>query len=136
EFIDCVLLHSRPDDVDVIRNTPALETLSRLKEEGKIGSMGVSTYTVEGGKLALDLSDCVMVSYNKNDSSERPVINHGRATNKPVLVKKGLASGHVPREQVSEHIRFVTGTPGVTCLVFGSIAPDNIRANARAVGTI
>jgi aryl-alcohol dehydrogenase-like predicted oxidoreductase len=134
DFLDCVLLHSSRDDVNVITNTSALETLSRLKDQGKIGSFGVSTHTAEGGRLAVDLSDCVMVSYNKSHTAERPVIDHARARGKAVLVKKGLGSGHIGRPgDAAEHIRFVTGTPGVTSLIFGSINPDNIRANARAI---
>ncbi len=89
DFLDCVLVHSSSDDVNVIANSAALETLSRLKDQGKIGSTGVSTHTVEGGKLAVDLSDCVMVSYNKNHTAERLVIDHARAKGRAVLVKKG-----------------------------------------------
>ena len=62
--VDCVLVHSSHDDVNVIANSAALETLSRLKDEGKIGSFGVSTHTLEDGKLAVDLSDCMTVTYN------------------------------------------------------------------------
>jgi aryl-alcohol dehydrogenase-like predicted oxidoreductase len=134
DFLDCVLVHSSRDDVNVVANTAALETLSRLKDQGKVRSFGASTHTVEGGKLAVDLSDCVMVSYNKNHTTERPVIDHARAKGRVVLVKKGLGSGHVGTPgDAAEHIRFVTSTPGVTCLVFGSITPENIRANVRAV---
>jgi len=134
EFLDCVLVHSSRDDVNVIARTAALETLARLKEEGKIGSFGVSTYTVEGGKLAVDLSDCVMVTYNVKHTAERPVIDHARAKGRAVLVKKGLASGHVSGpDDAAEHVRFVLGTAGVTSLVIGSITPENIRANVRVL---
>jgi aryl-alcohol dehydrogenase-like predicted oxidoreductase len=134
DFLDCVLVHSNSDDVNVIANSAALETLSRLKDQGKIGSIGVSTHTVEGGKLAVDLSDCVMVSYNKNHTAERLVIDHARTKGRAVLVKKGLVSGHIGTPgEAADHIRFVTRTPGVTSLVFGSITPENIRANVRAV---
>jgi aryl-alcohol dehydrogenase-like predicted oxidoreductase len=134
DFLDCVLVHSSRDDVNVIAHSAALETLSRLKDQGKVRSFGASTYTVEGGKLAVDLSDCVMVFYNKNHTAERPVIDHARAQGRAVLVKKGLGSGQVSTPtEAAEHIRFVTGTPGVTSLVFGSISPENIRANVRAL---
>jgi aryl-alcohol dehydrogenase-like predicted oxidoreductase len=136
DFLDCVLVHSSRDDMNVIAHSAALETLSRLKDQGKIGSFGASTHTVEGGKLAVDLSDCVMVSYNRSHTGERPVIDHARAQGRAVLVKKGLASGHIGKPgEAAEHIRFVTGTPGVTSLIFGSISPENIRANTRALTT-
>jgi aryl-alcohol dehydrogenase-like predicted oxidoreductase len=134
DFLDCVLVHSSRDDVNVITNTPVLAALARLKDQGKLGSFGVSTYTVEGGKLAVDLSDCVMVSYNKDYADEGAVIDHARKKGKAVLVKKGLASGHIGAlGDPSEHIRFVIDTPGVTSLIFGSTSPDHVRANARAM---
>lgn len=133
DVLDCVLLHCSRDDVNVIAHTPAFEELSRLKDQGKIGSFGASTHTVQGGKLAVELSDCAMVTYNKNTTAAGAVIALALAKSKAILVKKGLASGHIGPEGAAEHIRFVTGTPGVTSLVIGSINPDNISANARAV---
>lgn len=136
DFIDCVLVHSNRDDVQVITETPVLETLAKMKDEGKIGAFGVSTYSVMGGKLAAALTDCVMVSYNSAYTDEREVIDYARLNNKAVLVKKGLASGHVGSlGDLAENIRFVIGTPGVTSLVFGSLKPDNILSNARALAT-
>src|SRR5207302_843342 len=82
-------------DVAVECGMRTLETLARLKDEGKIGAFGVSTYTVEGGRLALDRCDAVMVAYNRAYTAQRPVIDAACANRKLVLVKKGLASGHV-----------------------------------------
>lgn len=136
-FIDCVLLHCNRDDLKAVCETDALETLSRLKDEGKIGAFGASTNSVEGGKMAVVLSDCVMVSYNKNYTAERDVIAYANELGKPVLVKKGLASGHVgDLGDLGENIRYVVGTPGVTSLVFGSLNPSNILANIRAMADI
>lgn len=133
-FIDCVLVHCSHDDADVLNNTGVLETLARLKEEGKIGSFGASTYTVEGGRLAVDLTDCVMVAYSQTYLGEREVIDYAHRNGKPVLVKKGLASGHVEQlGDLGENIRFIIDTPGVTCLIFGSLDPAHIRANADAL---
>lgn len=134
DVLECVLVHSSRDDVSVIENTPVLETLARLKEEGSILSFGVSTYTVAGGKRAVDLCDAVMLAYNANSTDERAVIDYAREKGKAVLVKKGLASGHVGAEEAARNIRFVTGTAGVTGMVFGSISEKNILANARALG--
>ncbi|MBI1214379.1 MAG: aldo/keto reductase [Alphaproteobacteria bacterium] len=133
DFLDCVLVHSNREDVKVITQTPALETLARLKEEGLIGSFGVSTYTVEGGRLTVDMSDAVMVAYNAGYVDEKPVIDYAREKGKAVLVKKGLASGHAAGT-AAQNIRLVTSTPGVTSLVFGSLNPKNILANAAAIG--
>lgn len=134
DFIDCVLVHCSHDDTNVLANSAALEVLARLKDEGKIGSFGASTYTPEGGRLAVDLCDCVMAAYSRTYLAERDVIDYARRNCKPVLIKKGLASGHIERlGDLSENIRFIIDTPGVTCLIFGSLDPAHIRANAEAL---
>ncbi|MFH1158224.1 MAG: aldo/keto reductase [Pseudomonadota bacterium] len=133
DHLDCVLVHSSRNDLEVVNDTPVLETLARLKEQGKILSFGVSTYSVEGGRRAADLSDAVMVSYNKNYTAEREVIDYAREKGKAVLVKKGLASGHMnTTDGMAENIRFILETPGVTSLVFGSISPAHALSNIRA----
>jgi aryl-alcohol dehydrogenase-like predicted oxidoreductase len=136
-YLDCVLVHSSRNDVEVISQTPVLETLARLKQEGRILSFGVSTYTVEGGKRAVDLTDAVMVSYNKAYSAEKEVIDYAHEHGKAVLVKKGLASGHVNTlGGLEENIRFILETPGVTSLVFGSLSVTNILNNVRAAKAV
>ena len=129
--LDCVLVHSSRDDLNVIQNTPVLETLQRLKDKGDIGAFGVSTYTVEGGKKAVDLCDCVMVSYNQDYRDEESVLNYAQSKNKAVLIKKAMSSGHAANP--AENLKFVANTPGVTSIVFGSLNPDNIRNNIAAL---
>lgn len=131
--LDCVLVHCSRDDLRVLTDTPVVETLLRMQEEGKVLSTGASTYTVEGGKKAVDLLDAVMVAYNKSYTDERPVIDHAQAQGKAVLVKKGLASGHIAcLGDVGDNVRFVLSTPGVTSLVFGSLQAQNILDNIAA----
>lgn len=133
DYLDCVLVHANRDDVAVIRDTPVLEMLYQLKEAGKIRSYGVSTYSVAGGKLAVDLCDAVMVAHNKDYTGESAVIAHAVAMGKAVLVKKGLASGHIAdAAALQDNIRFVLETAGVTSMVFGSLNPENIRKNVAA----
>lgn len=134
DYLDYVLVHSSRDDMNVIENTDVLETLSRLKEEGKVGKTGVSTYTVEGGRRAVDLCDCVMVAYNKSYTGEAAVIAHAADRGREAFVKKGLASGHTGSlGDVGDNIRFITGTRGVASLIVGSINPANISANIKAL---
>jgi len=130
DYLDCVMLHSSRDDVNVINNTGVIEELNKLKAEGKILSTGVSTYTVEGGKLAVDLCDAAMVAYNKDYQQEKEVIDYARTKNKAILVKKGFASGHAAN--IEENIKFILETEGVTSLIFGSITPSNIISNINA----
>ena len=106
-----------------------------MKVEGKILSVGVSVYTIAAGKRAIDLTDAVMVAFNRNYTAEKETIDYAHARGKAVLVKKGLASGHLDAiGGLDENIRFVLDTPGVTSLVFGSITRTNILSNLRAAG--
>jgi aryl-alcohol dehydrogenase-like predicted oxidoreductase len=137
DHLDCVLVHANHDDLNVIDHTDVVTTLLRLKEEGKLLSIGVSVYTLEGGRRAVDLTDAVMVAYNRNYAAERATIDYALERGKAVLVKKALASGHLDAVGgLEENIRFVLDTPGVTSLLFGSITPANILANIQAAGDI
>lgn len=136
-YLDCVLVHAGRNDLEIIDKTPVLETLAEFKQMGKILSFGVSTYTVAGGRRAVDLADCVMVAYNRNYMDEKPVIDYAHEHGKAVLVKKGLASGHVSTVgDLEQNIRFILETPGVTSLVFGSLSPANLIANVKAAKDI
>ena len=124
DYLDCVLLHSDRDDLKNIMETPVLEVLEEFKQKGDILSYGVSTYTLEGSRKAIDLCDAVMVTY------EPDVINDAAEKGKAVLIKKGLASGH--ESNPTEAIQKIIGNPGVTSLIFGSITKENILNNIKA----
>ncbi len=131
DYLDGVLVHCNRDDYAVVTNTDIFPTLLRLREEGKIGMIGASTYTVAGGLAALEYGDAVMVAHNTAYQDEADVIAAAHRMGKAVLVKKALASGH-SRDSAAD-LRFVMDTPGVTAAVIGSLTPANIRANVQAV---
>lgn len=127
DYLDAVLVHSNRADLDVITKTDVIETLNDLKREGKIGLIGVSTYTVEGGMAALAASDGVMVAHNRGYQDEASVIARAAELGKAVFIKKALSSGH--SSDPAADLRFVLATRGVTSAIIGSITPANIRAN-------
>ena len=131
DYLDAVLVHSNRDDVDVVTQTDVLPVLHRLRDEGKIGLIGVSTYTVAGGLAALEHSDAVMVAHNSGYTDETAVIAAAHAASKAVFIKKALASGH--SRDAAADLRFVMQTQGVTAAVIGSLTPANIRANVAAI---
>ena len=47
-YLDLVLIHSDGNDLEILEHTDCLESLMRLKEEGLIRAVGMSTKTVEG----------------------------------------------------------------------------------------
>lgn len=131
DYLDCVLVHSSRDDLQVVTQTDVLPVLHRLKEQGVIGLIGVSTYTVAGGLAALQHADAVMVAHNRSYTDEAAVITAAQNAGKAVFVKKALASGH--SGDPAADLEFVLSTPGVTAAIVGSITPANIRANVAAV---
>lgn len=131
DYLDAVLVHANRDDLAVVTETDVLPVLRDLQQAGKIGLIGVSTYTVAGGLAALDAADAVMVAYSPAYQDERAVIDAAAARGRAVFIKKALSSGH--SVDPAADLRFVTGTPGVTTTIIGSLTPANIRANVAAV---
>ena len=129
DWVDVVLVHSDGNDMDIINNAEALETLERMKQEGLVRAFGMSTKTVEGGCWIVEHTDVVMATYNLENNTELPVIKLAQKLNKGVVVKKGLQSGHAA--SVEHAFRHVLMQPGVTSMIVGTISPDHMRANAE-----
>jgi aryl-alcohol dehydrogenase-like predicted oxidoreductase len=125
--LDVVLVHSNGDDMDIINNEAALETLDRMKQSGMIRAYGMSTKTVEGGCWIVEHADVVMATYNLETASELPVIVRAHELNKGVVVKKGLQSGHI--DSIEAAFRHVLTQSGVSSMIVGTINADHLRAN-------
>lgn len=95
DYLDVVLVHSDGNDVYNIKHFGILDCLNTLKQKGIIRSYGMSTKTVEGGILAIENSDVVMVMYNPLHTEEKPVIERAHELQKGILIKKALMSGHI-----------------------------------------
>lgn len=133
DVIDIVLVHSSGDDSHIIRNSGVMETLADLKTEGKIRAMGVSTKTVEGGILATECSDAVMVTWNPQHTAEQAVLDAALGNRCGVLVKKAFASGHLHGEDpVQRSLDFVFSHPAVTSAIVGTLNADHLRSNVAA----
>ncbi len=131
--VDVVLLHfsSAVDDAAVLRGGEALAALRRLKDEGLARAIGASTATVAGGLLAVELGcDVVMLTLNRAQQTELPVLEQARAAGAGVLVKKALAGG---REAAEPSLRWTAGLAGVSAVVVGTTDPAHLRANAQAL---
>lgn len=125
-ILDIVYIHSDGDDIRILNETDCVQTLMQLRDEGVIRAIGLSGKTIDGAMLALNWADVLMVEYNLNDRSHEPVIAEALARGVGIVVKKGLASGHL---DPAESIRFVLSNPGVNSLVVGGLNLDHIRAN-------
>ena len=140
DVIDLVLVHSDGNDVAVLRNSGVYETLAELKQAGKIRAFGLSGKTVDGGLLALERGDCAMVTYNLNEQGERPVLDYAAQHAKGLLVKKGLASGHVCLapgvDPVRASFELIFGHPGVTSAIIGTINPLHLSHNVATAAAV
>jgi aryl-alcohol dehydrogenase-like predicted oxidoreductase len=135
--LDCVLVHCPHNDVEILGNTPVLETLQQLKQHGMIRSFGASTNSVEGGLVALSVADVVMVTYSADYVAEETVIRRADELHKGVLIKKGLGSGNLAGDStgrsLEDNLRPIFALNGVTSLIVGTINGDHLQANVRAV---
>ena len=144
DVIDLVLVHSDGNDLDIINGAGTLDALAELKRQGLIRAFGMSTKTIEGGLLAAEKSDCVMVTYNLNHKEEEPVIDYCAKNKKAVLIKKALASGHIAIQEgedpVQKSMDFLFAHPGVGSAIIGTITPshllDNIEKANRALASL
>ncbi|MCY1259491.1 voltage-dependent potassium channel beta subunit [compost metagenome] len=140
DHIDLVMVHSDGNDLEILENTAAYETLARLKEEGLIRAFGFSGKTVEGGLLALQRGDCAMVTYNLAEQAEKPVLDYAHAHGRGILVKKALASGHACLapgvDPVRASFELVFGHPGVTSAIVGTISPLHLSHNVTVAAEL
>ena len=134
DYLDIVLIHSDGNDKHIIEHDGALEILAELKRQGLIRAIGMSTKTVEGGLLALEQSDIVMVMHNLHYQQEQAVLDKALVDNKGVFVKKALASGHLTSTDSSTDIvqanfDFIFDHPAVSSIIIGTINPTHLSDN-------
>ena len=138
DHLDLVLIHSDGNDLDILDHSDILETLEQLRGRGLLRAIGMSSKTIEGGLRAIDFVDVLMLTYNRSDTSQKPVIKQAQKAGKGVLVKKGLASGHAVHGasgSAKDNFRFLLEPPGISSVIVGTINPDHLRQNIQAVNT-
>jgi aryl-alcohol dehydrogenase-like predicted oxidoreductase len=134
DYLDIVLVHSNGMDKKIIEEDAIFETLSTLKNSGKIRAYGMSTKTVDGGLMTVDLADVVMVMHNSVYTDEQAVIEYAHKKNKGVFIKKALASGHLNKlpskeDPVLDALTFIFQAPGVSSVIMGTLNPEHLTRN-------
>lgn len=136
DYLDLVLVHSSGEDKKIIEQG-IFDSLATLKASGKIRAYGMSTKTVEGGLLAVDASDVVMVTYNPAHTGERAVLDYAHQKHKGIFIKKALASGHLDKlttkqeDPVKAALSFIFQAPAVSSIILGTINPDHLTHNCQ-----
>jgi aryl-alcohol dehydrogenase-like predicted oxidoreductase len=135
EALDLVMVHCSANDLGVLDQTPVLENLQKLRDKGHIRAIGVSTMTVEGGLLAVEVSDAVMVPFSFGYQAHLPVIEKAHRLGKAVFIKRALYSGPAQDSQLPlrEMLSPVIQTPGVTSVIAGTINPLHLKENIEAL---
>lgn len=138
DCIDILLVHSDGAvELDEAAMDAAMGELERIKRAGMARAVGASTKTVAGARRLVGRCDCLMVTLNPSSVDDRPVIEAAARVGTGVLVKKALASGHAALaggpDPAGAALSFAVNTPGVTSVIVGTISPDHLRANVRAV---
>lgn len=135
DVLDIVLVHSNGEDKKIIEEYGVFDTLASLKQAGCIRAFGMSTKTREGGLLAVDQADVVMVTYNPLYKEEKDVICQAHQKNTGILIKKALASGHLHTIQGEDPVRttmqFILSEPGVSSIIVGTINPAHLEHNVK-----
>jgi len=135
DYLDIALLHSDGDDLALLGEGAALDTLRSLQQAGLVRAVGVSTKSLEGGLAAAARCDVVMLTYSPAQPEERAVLDACAAGRCAALVKKPLASGHLgrdPRRAVRDSLALVLGHPGTGAALVGTLSPAHLSENVAA----
>jgi aryl-alcohol dehydrogenase-like predicted oxidoreductase len=137
DYLDIVLIHSNGNDTHILQHEPVIEALHKLKQRGLIRAHGLSSKTVNGGLLAIQELDVIMLTLNPYYTNELPVIAAANKLNKGVLIKKGLNSGHISnQDHIKTSMQFIVSQSGVHSLIIGTINAQHLRFNAEIMKAI
>ena len=114
DFVDVFMLHRV--NKEILKNEAIKETFSRLKEQGVIRATGVSTYTVEESKLAIDSGvwDVIQIPFNLMDQSQEEIFELTENKGIGLMVRSVLFKGiltdkgrnlHKALNDVEKHIK-------------------------------
>ncbi len=135
DYLDIVLVHSNGEDKKIIEQDAVFLTLADLKQAGLVRAFGMSTKTIEGGLLAVDQSDVIMVTYNPAYTVEQPVIAYAHQKKKGIFIKKALASGHLQKianqDPIQTAMQFIFQEPGVSSVILGTLNPAHLTYNVE-----
>ncbi len=129
DCLDILLLHSDGNDLEILTETDAVETLSKLKKDGKIKAAGISAKTAEGILQATRLLDVVMAPFNRKETGLAGALAAAHERGLGVLAIKGLSSGHL---DACPAIEFVLRHQFIDALVIGTIDPEHLRQAVAA----
>ena len=93
DYIDVFMMHD--GNIDTITNETVAKTLSEFKDKGLIRSTGISTYTVEETKKAIEsgLWDIIELAYNLMDQRQGELFSLAEQKGVGIVVRSALFKG-------------------------------------------
>ena len=135
DCLDGVSLHCPLDDLGVLEQSDAPDTLRQLRDAGKVRLTGFSVMSREAGLRAVPHFDFVMVAWNPGFHEHQPVIEAAAAAGKGILLKKVLGSGRFDGlPDPAACLRSALALPGRPVALVGTITPQHLRDNLAAGG--
>lgn len=93
DFVDVFMLHQV--DNEILENKEIADVFAKLKKEGKIKATGISTYTVEETKKAIDLEiwDVIQLPFNLMDQRQASLFEEAKQKGVGIVVRSILLKG-------------------------------------------
>ncbi|MDG4667606.1 aldo/keto reductase [Mycobacterium sp. 236(2023)] len=153
--IDLLQLHISPS-VEVLRREGVVETLTALRDEGKILAFGVSSTLPEiDDHLAIEDFSALQVPFSALERSLESRIKFAGEQGVGIIVRGGVAQAGKRQKLTADGnpvtwadtgldelldgdteqgflLRYAISTPGVTTIIAGTANPDHVRDNVRA----
>lgn len=127
DYLDVLLIHSDGSDEQIIQQG-VFETLADFKKKGFIRSYGMSTKSIQGGIQTIETADVAMITLNKDQQAELPVVHKAAQLNKGIILKKALGSGHMT--DIRSNFEFLNQINPIHSLIIGTINPQHLLENA------
>jgi aryl-alcohol dehydrogenase-like predicted oxidoreductase len=132
DYVDILLIHAPPNDLSVLLETDAIETMLAFKQEGKTRAIGFSGKTLEAEKEALPWSDVMMIEYSAANQDHKDTIELAHNAGKIVLIKKALNSGHLSNDEAVAFFANKTKKDDASeCIVIGSMDLSRMHQNVK-----
>ena len=143
ERLDLVHLHGARLADPFVERAEVFAELLRMKDEGKIGHLGLSTHYIRAVYKAIDHAqvDVIHPLINKAgmgilDGSAQEMaaaIKAASEAGKGIYAMKALAGGNLI-SQARESLKYVLGLEGVDALAVGMLSTQEVDANLKLFG--
>jgi aryl-alcohol dehydrogenase-like predicted oxidoreductase len=91
----------------------------------------MSGKSVEGARQSMAWADVLMIEYHLNDRTHEKIIDEATERGIGIVVKKGLAAGHLPAEQA---LPFLLSNSRISSVVVGGLNIEHLRDNIAVAG--